>query len=156
MKNQKLFLDHEEEDELRVGLIRLVKKIPDYEFFYQLNLINDSAFSRSSDFEIKRFFYNYHHFRYEGYLPDIKSCFSCFSNQSFTSFQKKNITELFSKEEDINYLLPNYKEVDFIIKTSDNFTDFSVILFPEKLIFPIQEYYISNDEELYQLIQYYE
>ena len=34
--------------------------------------------------------------------------------------------------------------------------DFSVILLPENLVFQIQEYLLSSDEELYQLIQYYE
>lgn len=36
------------------------------------------------------------------------------------------------------------------------FADFSLILLPENLVFQIQEYLLSSDEELYQLIQYYE
>ena len=70
--------------------------------------------------------------------------------------QKKKSTELFNNEEDTKYLLENFNDVDYLIKTSEPFDDFSVILLPENLVFQIQEYLLSSDEELYQLIQYYE
>ena len=46
--------------------------------------------------------------------------------------------------------------MEYILHSSEQFPDFSVILLPENLVFPIQDYTLSSDEELYQIIQYYE
>jgi hypothetical protein len=53
-------------------------------------------------------------------------------------------------------LLDHFQDVDYLIKTSETFDDFSLILLPENLVFKTQEFTLSSDEELYQLIQYYE
>lgn len=69
---------------------------------------------------------------------------------------KKVQTELFTEEENIKFLLNNQVDVEYILHSSEQFPDFSVILLPENLVFPIQDYTLSSDEELYQIIQYYE
>lgn len=63
---------------------------------------------------------------------------------------------LFSDEEDVNFLLPDCKDVDYIIKTSDNIAEFSLILLPENMMFQIQNLELTSDDELFHLIQYYE
>lgn len=70
--------------------------------------------------------------------------------------KKKVQTELFTEEENIKFLLNNQVDVEYILHSSEQFPDFSVILLPENLVFPIQDYTLSSDEELYQIIQYYE
>lgn len=70
--------------------------------------------------------------------------------------KKKLQTELFTGEENIKFLLNNQVEVQYILHSSEQFPDFSVILLPENLVFPIQDYTLGSEEELYQIIQYYE
>ena len=59
-------------------------------------------------------------------------------------------------KENIKFLLNNQPDIEYILHSSEQFDDFSVISLPENLVFQIQEYLLSSDEELYQLIQYYE
>lgn len=156
MKNLKLFLDDEQEEDLSLGLIRLVKNIPDYEFFYHINSQNELKFKRIDDL-IKSGMYNdYAHARFEAYHFETKTSFQVISNKSIIKHKKKEQQELFSDEEEINYLLPFHQDVDYIIKTSDNIGNFSLILPAENLMFPIQDFKLSSNDELYELIQYYE
>jgi hypothetical protein len=69
---------------------------------------------------------------------------------------KKNYRRTLSEEENIKFLLNNQVDVEYILHSSEQFPDFSVILLPENLVFPIQDYTLSSEEELYQIIQYYE
>ena len=156
MKNQKLLLSDEEEDDLTLGLVRLSKEIPDYELFFNINSCNESKFSRIKDLKKTGQYFDYYHPRFETYHFETKSCIQFIANKSASFLEKTKQTELFSEEIDINYLLPLYQEVDYIIKTSDIIPDFSLILLPENLMFHIQDFYLSSTEELYQLIQYYE
>ena len=99
-----------------------------------------------------------HHYypKFEAFHHDSKICIHFIANKSDHSVLKKESTELFGNEEDTKFLLENYEDVDYIISTSEPFGDFSVILLPEKLFFPIQEFQLSADTELYQIIQYYQ
>lgn len=156
MKNQKLFLSDELEDDLNLGLVRLSKVLPDFEFFFALNNLSETSYERIADLKKVGFYKDYFHPRFEGYHSENKSCIQFIANKSSGFIQKIEQNELFSDEENINYLLPEYQEVDYILKTSDLIPDFSVILLPENLMFPIQDFMLSSDEELFQLIQYYE
>ena len=156
MKTQKLILDHEEESDLSIGLLRLSKAIPDYEFFYHLNLINTFCFKRIDDFKITGNYYDYYFPRFEAYSRDKKLCIEIISNKNSESFQKNKITELFCDETDSRLLLNLYEEVDYIVKTSDTIHDFSLILLPENFAFQIQQFSLSSEEELYPIFQYYE
>jgi hypothetical protein len=154
---QKLYdLDDIEFEDITIGLVRLAKNIPDYEFFYKINQINDLTFKRIDDLIFHGSYYDYVFPRFEAYHRFTKTCFTFISNKSSESKQKKIQTELFSEEGNIKFLLNNQADVEYILHTSEQFPEFSVILLPENLVFPIQDYTLSSDEELYQIIQYYE
>ncbi|AKK72105.1 IPExxxVDY family protein [Chryseobacterium gallinarum] len=157
MEIQKLYdLDDIEFEDITIGLVRLAKNIPAHEFFYKINQSNDLNFSRKKDLIFHGDYYDYFFPRFEAYHKFTKTCFTFISNKSSESKQKKIQTELFTEEENIKFLLNNQVDVEYILHTSEQFPDFSVILLPENLVFPIQDYTLSSDEELYQIIQYYE
>ncbi|MCJ8153530.1 IPExxxVDY family protein [Chryseobacterium sp. SSA4.19] len=157
MEIQKLYdPDDIEFENITIGLVRLAKHIPDHEFFYTVNQKNDLNFKRIDDFIFQGSYYDYYFSRFEAYHKFSKTCFTFISNRSFESRQKKTHTELFLQEENIKFLLNNQAEVQYILHSSEQFPDFSVILLPENLVFPIQDYILSSEEELYQIIQYYE
>ncbi|MDO4225168.1 MAG: IPExxxVDY family protein [Bergeyella zoohelcum] len=155
MKKIRLILEDDEEN-LAVGLVRLIQSMPDYEFFFHINKINNTEFRRVKDMEKRGVYYDYYHTCFEAYIKEAKANYLFISNKSIKSNRIKQIRELFVEEEEVNYLLPEYKDVDFILKISDGFDDFSLILSLENLAFSIQNFQLSSDEELYQLIQYYE
>ncbi len=156
MKTQKFTLEIDEDDTITLGLVRLVKEVADYELFYHINELNDFKFKRISDLIFQGVYFDYHFARFEAFHHDSKICIHIIANRSHHSIQKKKITELFNTEEDTKYILGNSPDVDYLIKTSEPFGDFSVILLPENLMFQIQDFPLSPNEELYQLIQYYE
>ena len=156
MKTQKFTLEIEEDDEITVGLVRLVKEVPNYEFFYHLNLLNPFKFTRISDLIFHGTYYDYLFPRFQAFHHDSQICMHFITNRSSQSILKKNPTELFNTEEDTKYLLDHFPDVNYLIKTSEPFVDFSVILLPENLMFQIQDFQLSPVEELHQLIQYYE
>lgn len=157
MEIQKLYdLDDIEFEDIAIGLVRLAKDIPAHEFFYKINQLNNLSFSRKKDLVFHGDYYDYFFPRFEAYHKFSKTCFTFISNKSSESKQKKVQTELFTEEENIKFLLNNQVEVQYILHSSEQFPDFSVILLPENLVFPIQDYTLSSEEELYQIIQYYE
>ena len=156
MKAQKFTLEIDEDDEITLGLVRLVKEVPDYELFHHLNRMNPFKFTRITDLIFNGKYYDYHFPRFQTFHHDTKICIHFISNQSSQSFQKKNSTELFNTEGITKNLLEHFPDVNYIIKTSEPFVDFSVILHPENLMFQIQDFQLSPIEELYQIIQYYE
>jgi hypothetical protein len=154
---QKLYdLDETEFEDVTIGLVRLAKNVPDHEFFFTVNQKNDLNFKRIDDLIYHGFYYDYFFPRFEAYHKFTKTCFTFISNRSSESKQKKLQTELFTGEENIKFLLNNQVEVQYILHSSEQFPDFSVILLPENLVFPIQDYTLGSEEELYQIIQYYE
>jgi hypothetical protein len=154
---QKLYdLDDIEFEDISIGLVRLAKDVPAHEFFYKINQANNLSFSRKKDLVFHGGYYDYFFPRFEAYHKFSKTCFTFISNKSSESKQKKVQTELFTEEENIKFLLNNQVDVEYILHSSEQFPDFSVILLPENLVFPIQDYTLSSDEELYQIIQYYE
>ena len=157
MEIQKLYDDKEWiHDDVSIGIIRLVSKIPNYQFFYQLNITNDLEFTRIQDLIIEGEYYTYFFPRFETYQKSSKTCFTIISNKSSESIEKKKPTELFVQEDNIKFLLNNHHDADYIIKTNEEYPDFSVILLPENLAFTIQDYILSSEDELYLTLQYYE
>ncbi|MFZ4931803.1 IPExxxVDY family protein [Chryseobacterium sp. Mn2064] len=157
MEIQKLYdLDDIEFEDIAIGLVRLAKDIPAHEFFFRINQTNNLSFSRKKDLVFHGGYYDYFFPRFEAYHKFSKTYFTFISNKSSESKQKKVQTELFTEEENIKFLLNNQVDVEYILHSSEQFPDFSVILLPENLVFPIQDYTLSSDEELYQIIQYYE
>ncbi len=157
MEIQKLYdLDDIEFENITIGLVRLAKHIPDHEFFFKVNQINGLKFKRIEDVILQGDYFDYYFSRFEAYHKFSRTCFTFISNKSSDSKQKKLQTELFTEEENIKFLLNNQVEVQYILHSSEQFPDFSVILLPENLVFPIQDYTLGSEEELYQIIQYYE
>lgn len=156
MKNQKILLDiEEEEEEIILGLVRLAKDVADYELFYQINTLNTFKFSRIADYVHQGKYYDYRFPRFQAFHTDSRICIHFIANKSAQNILKKVSTELFSAEEDIRYLLDGFQDVDYLIWTSEPFDDFSVILLPENMVFQIQNYPLSSNEELFHSIQYY-
>lgn len=156
MKTQKITLDIDEDEEITLGLIRLVKKVPHHELFFHLNMLNPFTFKRIADLHFQGNYYDYYYPRYEAFHHDSQICIHIIANKSSHSLQKKTSVELFQAEQDIHYLLDDFQDVEYLIQTSEPFGDFSVILLPENLMFQIQDFQLSPQERLYQLIQYYE
>ena len=156
MKTQKFTLEIEEDEEITLGLVRLVKQIPDYELFFHLNQLNQFQFKRIKDLVIRGQYYDYYYPRFEAFHHDSKICIHFIANRSDHSIQKKTSSELFITEEETRFLLRKFQDVDYLIKTSEPFGDFSVILHPQNLLFQIQDFQLSPNEELYDLIQYYD
>ncbi len=157
MKIQKQVLSFETDyAEVVVGLISLEKKIPDYEFFFHLNKKNNLQFARTEDLIIDGRIYTYQFPQYEAYHEDTKSYLKIIANKSSESVQKILITELFTDEESYRFLLQKKNKTDYIIWGSDGFRVFPLLLPPENINFEIQEHQLNSNEELYQIIQYYE
>ncbi|MEC5157708.1 IPExxxVDY family protein [Chryseobacterium sp. MP_3.2] len=156
MKNQKILLDiEEEEEEITLGLVRLSKDVADYELFFQINTLNTFKFSRIADYVHQGKYYEYHFPRFQAFHTDSRICIHFISNKSAQNILKKVSTELFSVEEQTLYLLDGFQDVDYLIWTSEPFDDFSVILLPENMVFQIQNFPLSSNEELFHSIQYY-
>lgn len=151
LKSKKIFLDFEDDEPINIGLLRLSKKLPDYEMFFKINRINFFKFSRTEDLKYKKFSFS----KYKTYHPETKTYYQVIANRS-ASIRKKTNNELFESAEEIKYLMPKNKDVDFIIYAKDNFPDFSLILLPENILFQMQYFSLAPQSELYKLIQYYE
>ena len=158
MKTQKIpLLDFDDDDEkITLGLVRLAKEIADYELFFRINLLNSFNFTRISDLAITGDHFDHSFTRYEAFHPDSKVCIHFIANKSSSYVQKKISTELFAEEQETKYLLDHFQDVDYLIKTSEPFGDFSLILLPEQLLFQVQNFELEVHEELYHIIQYYE
>ena len=157
MKTKKILLDiDEEEEEITVGLVRLVKDVPAHELFYQLNSQNTFNFSRTADLTYHGNYNDYYFPRFQAFHPDSELCIHFIANRSSHYLQKKIPQELFSGETETMFLLDHSQDVDYIMKTSEPFDDFSLILLPENLMFQIQDFTQSSEEELYHIFQYYE
>ena len=60
MKSPKLLLDIEcEDEEITLGLVRLAKQVPDFEFFYHVNALNSFQFSRITDLIFQGYYFDY-------------------------------------------------------------------------------------------------
>ena len=157
MKTQKILLDIDDEvEEITVGLVRLVKDVPAHELFYQLNSQNTFNFSRTADLTYHGNYNDYYFTRFQAFHPDSELCIHFIANRSSHYLQKKIPQELFSGETETMFLLDHSQDVDYIMKTSEPFDDFSLILLPENLMFQIQDFTLSSEEELYHIFQYYE
>lgn len=139
MKIQKISLDIDDDDAIDIGLISLLKPLPEHEFFYQLNQNNAFQFSRIEDIKISGKYYEYHFLRFQAYHHLSKSCIKIIKNQSIEAIQKKVPNELFTNENNINYLLKNNTNFDYILISDDDINDFSLILPPE-IALPIEHF----------------
>lgn len=152
MLSKKIFLDLDDDEEpFDIRLIRLAKKVPHYEMFFEINQLNSFNFYRTDDLQVKKFSFT----KFETYHPETKTCYQIIANKSIPK-RKKTTNELFAQAEEIKFLMPKYKDVEFIIYAKDSFPDFSLILLPENTISQIEDFSVQPQQELYKLLQYYE
>lgn len=149
--SKKILLELEDDEPINIGFIRQAKRLPDYEMFFEINKINSLNFCRIEDLKYKKFNFS----KFEAYHLETKTCYQIIANKS-TPKRKKTSNELFSQAEEIKYLMPKNRDVDFILYAKDSFADFSLILLPENILFQIQDFSLHPKTELYKLLQYYE
>lgn len=151
-KTKKIRLDFDDEEPLTVGLIRLAKHIPYHQFFFDTNRLNHFNFRRSPDFVARYGHTDYEFLSMHSYDSEEKTCYQIIANKSFVKKENKP-SNLFEGSQEVHYLLEEHQDVDLLINIKDSFPDFSLILFPENSIFPVQEYQIQPEELIYQYIQ---
>lgn len=151
-KVKKIRLDFDDDEAITVGLIRLTKPVSYHQFFFDINRCNEFQFHRTEDFITQNGLTEYEFLSMQGYDKGEKNCYQIIANKSFKK-EENTPSNLFEGLQEIHYLLEEHQDVDFLIKTQDSFPDFSLILFPENVIFPIQEYQIQPEELIYQYIQ---
>ena len=156
MKNKKIFLDIFDEETLQVGLIRMAKKIPEHEMFFEINRHNTFCFNRIEDLKWGCADNEFSFSRYEAHHPEFQTCYHIIANRSFPNRRRENQNELFGDTSEVSYLMPKNTDVDYVFHAKESFNDFSVILLPENIFFRTQEFTLSPKSSLYQLLQYYE
>ena len=144
-KRFSLFNDTDNEP-ISIGLARLVKFLQPHILFFQINSQKNMRYQRKRDLEVFSEYYRYDHIVFEAHQPNWKNKILFI----------KEIDRLFVEETEDNYLLDKYTDVEYLVKTSNNIRNFSLISLPENLFFQIQPYELEPDNELYKIIQYYE
>ena len=127
MKNNKIFLDFEEE-EIVIGLIKLKQQIPHHELFFKVNQLNLFNFYRVDDLRAEDSFRCYKFPKFETYDELTQAKFTIFANKSFWSETKQT--------------------------SPDGWEDFSNINFPQDWVDSVEEHLLSSEQELYQIIFY--
>ena len=152
MKNNKIFLDFEEE-EILIGLIKLKQQISNHELFFKVNQLNLFNFYRADDLRAEDTFRSYKFPKFETYDELTQAKFTIFANKSFWSETKQTSpNELFQQGDEEKYFID--KEVDYIIFSKNGWEDFSNINFPQDWVDSVEEFQLSSEHELYQIIIY--
>ena len=152
MKSNKFFLDFEEE-EILIGLIKLKQQIPHHELFFKVNQLNLFNFYRADDLSAEDSFRSYKFPKFETYDELTQAKFTIFANKSFLSeIKQTSPNELFQQGDEEKYFID--KEVDYIIFSKNGWEDFSNINFPQDWVDSVEEFQLSSEHELYQIIIY--
>lgn len=155
-KTIKLSLDLSDDEDIHLGLIRLSQDLPTFELIYKINLLNHPDFKRIDDLKTEGLYYHDFFPRYRTYAKNLRTEIDIIGNHSIQQLKINEPKELFSINLQEHTLLPNHPDVDYIIKASDEFAEFSLILLPQEFTFPIQTISLKSDDRLYNLFQYYE
>jgi len=151
-KEKKFLLSFDDEDPVEVGLVRLVKDLSPEQFFFKLNNDNIFKFKRSEDLKIEFFGKEYSFLQMEIPENTFHVHFRMIANKSFERLEKTP-NSLFEHANEIVFLFENQQDVDYLLISENASEDFSVILLPENLVFPIQKIFIEPNEFIYQYIQ---
>ncbi|RQP08425.1 MAG: IPExxxVDY family protein [Chryseobacterium sp.] len=157
MLKAKTFLLEDDDDEpMLIGLIRLVRKLPLHEIFFELNKHNPFVFRRAKDFITTSFAGETAHAVFKAYDESSDTDFTMISNLSFETSLSAPADNLFGSYTVVSHILRAHHDVDFLLIVKDSIPDFSLILLPDNLCFQIQPYRLDPDLELYKQILYYE
>lgn len=155
MKKVNFLLDFDDFEELSIGFLPISSAVIEHELFYTLNKMNDFYFKRTEDLVYKGTYYDYYHSVFTAHQQSSKTSLMVIANQSYDSVQKKEITELFVDEQNVNFLLKNRPSGGYLIQLTPISDDFSLILLPEGLS-SIEKFNIKPSQKLYHLIETYE
>lgn len=152
-KQKKLVLSYDDDEPLKVGLVRLKTPLEATRFFFELNKLNSThPFYRVENLNLTMENATYEFLQMECKDQNGIEVFKILANKSF-KIKEKIPNTLFKVAQKIAFLLPNEKDVDYLIIPKNEFVDFSLILFPKFRIFSFQEYFIESEEFIYQYIQ---
>ena len=152
MKNNKIFLDFEEE-EILIGLIKLKQQISHHELFFKVNQLNLFNFYRANDLMAEDYFRHYKFPKFETYDEITQAKFTIFANKSFWSETKQTSpNELFQQGDEEKHFID--KEVDYIIFSKNGWYYFSYINFTQYWFDSLEEFQLYSEHELYQIIIY--
>ncbi len=149
-------ITEDETDSLTLGLIRKAIPLDDILFFFKINSLSSFNFYRSKDLEIytphHRAVFPVWHSPNNATSPGVKF----FGNKAILHDQHTDFQELFVQDADVTLLLNSYAEVDFITCWDNQDPDYSLLLLPNSLTFPVQEKLITIQHDLYNTLEYYE
>jgi hypothetical protein len=110
-------------------------------------------FYRADDLRAEDTFRSYKFPKFETYDELTQAKFTIFANKSFWSETKQTSpNELFQQGDEEKYFID--KEVDYIIFSKNGWEDFSSINFPQDWVDSVEEFQLSSEHELYQIIIY--
>ncbi|MDL1913461.1 MAG: IPExxxVDY family protein [Bergeyella sp.] len=157
LKYPTLLLDDQDSDVIEIGILQANNTpLPEHEFFFHINRKNHLKFTRKEDLELRGKYYRYRHSVHSAYHKISQNTLHFISNKSIKTLKEKELDELFTEENEINYLLKNHKEITYIVKATDNMSDFCLILPFDTSPTQIQSLPLTKDSNLYFLIQNYE
>lgn len=143
-----------EEENISVGLIKLRKDIPYQELFFKINQLNPFNFTRKKDLQIEDNFGKYDFPIYEAFNEMTRSHFVVLVNKPCAIYQQETDEKSLFDLIETKYLLK--PEITLIIFAKEIWEDFSVINTPTEWVQDLQEYSLSQKEELYHIILNYE
>lgn len=152
MKKIVLSLEDYVSESTSIGLVRLIKHFPSHQLFFKIGKKKNIYFQRKEDISVKGRFYEHYHAVYQAYDSDNDWEITFITNKSVDFMKVKEIDELFIDEDEIHYLLNNFKDVDYIIKVSSEISDYNEIGLPNDLMFHIQNYELFVHQPLWSII----
>lgn len=156
MKIKKLFLD--DEDSLPVNVLVIKQKtgdVPEHEFFFHINKINNFNFSRLEDFCLN-FDGNLSWFcQFECFEPCNQVVFRMIKNRSIRVERQQETFELFGDVPPEIYLL-NTNSFDYVLLSPNSDADFASVKLPKQMVSDTEFIQLDDNEPLKEIIQYYE
>lgn len=144
-------------------LLSLARNLEDYEFFYALNVLTDFEYCRENDLILEEGKKKFYHSVYKGFSLSKQISVQFFSNEAFfeeneekAKTRKTATAKSGGGRRTPHRFIPDYPEVQFIVRMQEGDDDFSLLLLPEKLIFSPKKITVEEDSALYQTIAYYE
>ncbi len=156
MKPTDFLIDADDFEDIVIGFLTIHTSVLEHQLFYDTNKVNHFHFERVADFVFEGEYFRYYHSVFKGYHWESETTFTFFANKSHTTIQKKEITELFIDEGKVNFLLNNKSPNGYIMKSTNENEDFSLILLPKHIAYDWEKLILTPQQEIYYLIESYE
>lgn len=148
--------DDTEESGSKIGVIRLVKSADEITLFYTLNKESAYSFHRKEDLIIETDYHRSHYSVFKACHPDYHIPFYLISNHADLVEEVRPAETLFYDELGVKLLLNNYPEAEYIMWCRDPDADFSLFLFPQQWVFPVQTLALEEDSLLLSYLEHYD